>query len=265
MPAKPIDKYWENRIYELAANDPKAGPYRIEAILGEEANGNTSLPQQPTANTIRRYLERFRRKPKAEQDQYLYFHWPGSMSTSLLPWEASAAALELLDVRRNVDPFIRWMESKAQKPLAEWESGGLRWGRPTIRLARWFWHVTQAAPDLPSVATITEFLPYVDLPGRYDIAVVLAEWETDTNVPQGLRESVETYLAFAPWRSPERALEYQVKVESGSLTGLTLKDLNRYESIRHREIHGISEEGEEALIREIFEFEKEDTNGEAQG
>jgi len=156
-----------------------------------------------------------------EQRQYQYFRWPESMVMGLLPWEASSAALELLEVRKS-DPYVRFIDATTEKPP---ESSGTGWGRPSVRLARAFWHITQAAPDLPALPEISEFPPYMLISGRYDIAVVLAEWEAGVDAPQRPRDAMEKYLAYAPWRSIERALIYASQVEHEQIPGLYRMDL----------------------------------------
>ena len=152
----------------------------------------------------------------------------------------------------------------------------MRFGdHPSVRLARWYWRVTQAAPDLPATSAFSDYLPGIDIPGRYDLAVVLAEAETDINTPQRLLDSVEKYLSYAPWRSDVGAIEYKVAVEQGRIPGLSRNDLISYEGVRRRETSGVSQEEEERLIGEIFESEvgprvreidrEEDTNGQAKG
>jgi hypothetical protein len=162
MPAKPIDSYWENRIYEIAANNEKTGPYRIENTLADEASENPSLPPPPVANTIKRYLDGFRKKRPDEQGPYRYLSWPNSMKLCLLPWVASAACLELLAL---ADVY--------QMP------------RPPVSLARWYWRVSQVMPDIT--------IPQV----RVAIAVTLASHdETGRPLPDGM----EWWLAYAPYR-----------------------------------------------------------------
>jgi hypothetical protein len=231
MPAKRIDQHWADRINELAANDPKPGPYRIEAQLAEEASVNPSLPAPPTANTIRRYLVRFDKKSKEEKDQYLYFRWPQSMEAGLLPWEASAAALELLGVAQRFDTFARLMEAQVPDEELVKRGGSARMGRPSVRLVRWYWRITQTAPDLPK-DMIDQRQQGVSLeqvtPSRYDIAQTLAAWEAaGIDAPQRFRDAIEGYLAFAPWRSRSHADEYKMAVDLGGIPGLTLEHMRR--------------------------------------
>ena len=82
-----------------------------------------------------------------------------------MPWEASAACLELL--------------------------GNTLDSRPTIRMALAFWRITAAAPDL-------------NVRKREKLARVWSGWEAlgDLAVPQDLR-NLESYLAYAPWRAKE--------------------------------------------------------------
>lgn len=192
MPAKPIDRHWEQRIYEMSANDSRAGPYRIEAALAEDAIRLPFLPPPPVANTIRKYLRIWAEKGEEEKTPYQYLRWPQSMTSGALPWEASSAALELLSI---VPP-----------PQGN---------RPSVRIARWFWRVTQAAPDMPLM--VLDFSAPID---RFSIAQLLAEWEILGDPPSIYRDSVEAVLTYAPWRSEDNAGRYAAALQDGSVPPL---------------------------------------------
>jgi hypothetical protein len=238
MPAK-VDDHWKRRLTSLKSNHPDWGAFRLLNALTEEAQAIGTRP--PSQGWISQWLrEKWPKVTPIERRNYLDFCWPQSMQNGLLPMEASAAALELLDVRSMVDPVIRQIEQESEPIGYEWESMGLRWGRPSVRLARWFWYVTQAAPDLPAVSRPFPLPPDadialvsppgIDIPGRYDIAVALAELEADPSPGQALRDKIERYLSFGPWRSLDRALDYKLKVDHGYFPGLTLRDLEDYEN-----------------------------------
>lgn len=197
-----------------------------------------------------------------EQGQYQFFRWPESMEMGLLPWEASSAALELMEVHRSVDPEKR-LQEKSGRPL---ESRYTGWRRPSVRLARWFWHLTQAAPDLPVVSEESEFPPYMRLSGQYEIAVVLAKWEAGADAPQWLRDAIEWYLVSAPWRSPGRALEYAARVDRGQIPMLDWMVLLASEDWRLPNREDLREFLKNEIISSDVKslFGKEDTDGEAQ-
>ena len=246
-----MDDYWIEWMRTLFENEP-AFTDKAVAEMAKTKGEELGRSDYPALRTVNKYHHQHPSLPANLKEGYLYLRWPESMETGLLPWEASAAALELLDVRRKVDPFFRSVEAHSGKPLGSW---GIRWGRVSVRLARWFWHISQAAPDLPAISGVSKFPLFIDIPGRYDLAVILAEWEARASVPQEGRDAVEVYLTQAPWRSRERALEYKVKVELGQIPGLTHQNLLDYE-------YG-PDPNRDDLINEIFGTE--DTDGEAQG
>jgi hypothetical protein len=244
MPNTRIRDQWEPLVKSIVADNQKWGPRRVLGELRNRAETQGLASDYPSERTIQRIKDDI---TPEEIIEYRSFHWPESMGRSGLPWEASESALELLEVHREANPFMRYLESQAELPFADngRQPLGMRWGhRPTVRLARWYWRVTQAARDLPAETQSLVLLRPIHIPGRYDIAVLLAEWEGRSDAPQSLRDSVEAYLTFAPWRGTERAIEYMAEVERGRIPGLTLQDLFSYENPRH----GISED----LKRESF-------------
>jgi hypothetical protein len=256
MPPKK-DSFWERSLESLKARNPAWGAGRFRQAL-EQLAAKLGREDAPGDRWVGNYLN----KLKGDHDwpqreiEYRSFSWPESMGTPDLPWEASESALELLEVHRKANPFLRHLESQPELPFADngRQPLGMRWGhRPSVRLTRWYWRVTQAARDLPAETQTLVLLPpiHIHILGRYDIAVVLAEWEDWSDAPQSLQDSVEAYLTYAPWRSTERAMEYMAEVKRGRIPGLTPQDLFSYENLRH----GISED----LKREIFG--KEGPNG----
>jgi hypothetical protein len=106
--------------------------------------------------------------------EYRDFYWPESMERGDLPWDASAAALELLG-------FV--------------VDGETPRGRPSARLAKQFWRVTLAAPD----ATADK---------RLQIAALLSMWTANGQRHRNEVRGIEWYLAFAPWRSARNREQY---------------------------------------------------------
>lgn len=168
MPRPETDLYWRERIKHLAANNPKMSDRAITEQLDKQAQAE-DRSDQPRERTVGRIRKAFTTVPEEQRKQYQIARWPDSMISGELPWEASAALLELLGhQRRHLGPRVA----------------------SPIRLARWFWRVTQAAPDAPIIS-------------RVQIAVQLASWDL-AGWPEGPeRFEPESYLAQALWRSNE--------------------------------------------------------------
>lgn len=173
MPRQPIHAYWKERIkHHLGKGQrPQPGPTAIERVLIEESREFDSkllrrIGPVPSNRSIARILkEEWVPLPEEEKLQYREFYYPESMERGDLPWEASAACLELLGYRLD--------------------------SRPTIRMAMAFWRITLAAPDLN--AWKREMLARV-----WSGVQALGEYA----VLQDLR-NLESYLAYAPWKSEE--------------------------------------------------------------
>lgn len=126
MPTKK-DSHWGEMVKSLKAQHPTWGAGRITTKLEQTAaNGNFGDP--PKERWVGKYLKGLNEDSKwpQEEREYREFYWPESMEQDALPWEASAAALE----------------------LSRYFHLGNR-GRPSIRLVKWFWRVTLAAPGAP--------------------------------------------------------------------------------------------------------------------
>jgi hypothetical protein len=154
-------------VYALYGYDRKLTLQKLTAILEEEGGADA-----PSPRTVRRLIDRFKALPNDEQEQYRYFSWPRSMEAGILPWEAAPAAFQLMR-----------------------ELAGVASGRPPVRIVKWFYRVTQAAPDAP-------------FGKRHTIAAQLAVWEASSDWPMREVEVIEWYLAFGPWRSPEHERVY---------------------------------------------------------
>ena len=139
MPQPPIPEFWRERVKshlaQIEQREKKPSDKWIRDVLEKEAEalregGNAEeraladwIPSERTISRIRK--EEWPRVEEEDRAQYRRFCWPESMERGDLPWEASAAALELLFTL---------------------EGEGL-WGRPSIRQTKRFWQVTLAAPD----------------------------------------------------------------------------------------------------------------------
>ena len=176
MPRPRIEAFWEEAICTLAENDRQLGPLGIRSRLEQAAAdmGKADVLRVPSLRTIGRIQGEWRQKPEEKRQLYREFHWPESMELGALPWEAGPAALELLRA------FKQW---------------GV--GRPSIGIARWFWHVTAIAPD-------------ARFDDRFHAAALLnaAHMESPAAVFEDAGCAVELWLAFTPWRSETDAEAY---------------------------------------------------------
>ena len=181
MPNTRIRDEWEPMVMEIIADlGPRTGPTPILRELKDRVerlrkSGEQFPNDYPSTRTIQRIKEDI--TPK-ELREYESFRWPESMKAGSLPWEASAATLEL---------------------LGYWRRQSHR--RTSVRLARWHWYATQAAPDLPIL------LPE-PLSGRLAIALLLSDWELRENTPQSDKDAIEAYLSYAPWRNGDNKKLY---------------------------------------------------------
>ena len=166
MPRPETGLFWRERIKYLAANNLKMSDRAITQQLGKEAQ-DIGRSDQPSERTVGRIRKAFATAPEEQRKAYQTARWPDSMVGGELAWEASPALLELLGhLRRHLGPHVA----------------------SPIRLANWFWRVTQAAPDAPIIS-------------RVRIAIRLASWEL-AGWPEGPeRFGPESYLAQALWRS----------------------------------------------------------------
>jgi hypothetical protein len=86
---------------------------------GEELGRN----DYPALRTVNKYHREYPGLSEHIRKGYRHFRWPDAMEAGLLPWESSAAVLELL----------AWSEEH-----------GLP--RPPVAIARWYWRMVQALP-----------------------------------------------------------------------------------------------------------------------
>ena len=171
MPTR-VDDYWKERVFSVKANNLSWGAGRIGRELDKVAK-EQDRTGPPSERWVGDRLKDWEKLSASEQAEYREFHWPTSMQRGDLPWQAGTA-LKLLTLR-------------LEHP--EW--------RPSIRLARWYQYVEEAAPDLPISS------PDSELPGGVDVAAILAHAEAQGTLPDDLQVAIEIYLAFAPWRPPQ--------------------------------------------------------------
>ena len=143
-------------VFAIRANIPRLSARKIADLL--EPRGAAS------ERTIRRWLDDFENKQSAKfRDQYRQFHWPESMETGLLPWEASRAGLDL---------------------LGEYQDRG--WYRPLLAVVHAYWGISNALPGDGNDRRET----------RWTIAHILAAVQLvpSRRTTEILRE-IETFLA----------------------------------------------------------------------
>jgi hypothetical protein len=101
------------------------------------------------------------------------------MATAELPWEASRPMLDWLRFLRDAGENL-----------------------PTIELAKWFWVITLAAPELP-------------IKERDSLAGFLAMSNKENDPNAIAKRSAELYLICTPWRSKEDKAAYQEMRRNG--------------------------------------------------
>ena len=178
MPRPRIARGWKEAIWSIVANPPANERLTDQAIVKRlkavaPRIGRTDVP---SARSVGRVRKEFFEQPEQVRREYHRLHWPESMENGSLPWEASAAALELLR-----------MPAK---------------GRPPARLVKWFYRLTLAVPDAP-------------LKDRKNRAIFLAMNEAaDTSNPRG-SETVEGWMIYQPWTSADAKLKYEEAILAG--------------------------------------------------
>ena len=171
MPTPRTDVRWVEMVKQLKADDASRTAAKIQGDLFMEwANHPDDLPKTnpPGERTIGRILTDYARATEADRIPYERVYWPETFARGAagLPWEASPVVLKL----------IALMEPK----------------RPTVRLARWYWRVSQAAPG-----TLDDY----ELKGA---ASNLADAEARGEAPS---RGVETSLVNSIWDSWEHGPE----------------------------------------------------------
>lgn len=137
VPRPKTDAHYAVRVESLAAEGQR--PPTIAKVIEREARkaGRTDWPSE---RTVRRLYEAWKQRPEEERREAEQCRWPQSMLAGALPWEASAAVLELLRFR---------------------DERGLE--RPTVRVAQWFYRLRLATRDYyPTevVAVVAESLAF---------------------------------------------------------------------------------------------------------
>lgn len=219
-------------VHHLAADGMK--PSAISREIADRAR-REGWADAPQLRTVQRLYARWLEFPEEERRLQGRVHWPEAMLLGLLPWEAAPIVLDLL----------RWRD-------------GLGRGRPSVRLARWFWRVSLAAPDL-------------SLGERACLAGELADAEYIRQTERGevsSPEGYEWYLAYHPWRGADDQAAYhaaktrerrpvpdlgqEIATDLDTLTGLVGDEYGDEQAERMRE----------QITRKIAEAKRGETNAE---
>jgi hypothetical protein len=169
---------WEKEIFEILADDETVSAGKIRAAILKLVRSGLTKKAVPSQRTIGRIKERWRDLPSQRQLLYRQFHWPESMGSDQLPWEASAAVLELLS----------WLRETSDAEA---------WQRPDTGLVTWYWRATLAAPNAPTNI-------------RVQAARHLLAWEILGE--RSRLDALEWFLAFKGWAEGGKA-RYQQEVD----------------------------------------------------
>lgn len=178
MPRPPIARGWREAISSIVANPPLNERLTDQAIVRrlKDVAPRIGRTDVPSARSVGRIRKEFLEQPEEVRREYYRFHWPESMEDGSLPWDASAAGLELIRADENV--------------------------RPPLRLVKWFWRISTTAPDAP--------YSY-----RRGMAGILAAAEIIGALTPDVYRAIESATVYEPWRSGEAAREYERAVLAG--------------------------------------------------
>jgi hypothetical protein len=201
-----IDQFWIDQIRTLTQDKPEMTAPAICREFELALTKATLTPPRhaekiPDQRTVRRIMKHFRELPETEQRTYASFQWPQSMESKDLPWEASAAALELL--RHEV------IERPSALPVAD--KGFFR--APTNHTALWFWRITLAAPDAP-IEFRARLARDFQVEERYVEDRRRLGLPMDKESANHLREQVRWEIAYRIW-DPKNKEAYERAQESG--------------------------------------------------
>lgn len=178
-----IDRYWQERIKGIAENEPNRTNASIYKELKDEAQA-LGRDDYPSLRTVGNYRREFLESPDDDRRPYRFLSWPESLERGDLPWEASGAAVELLQL---------WLQAHGT-------------GRPTIQLALWYWRVRLARPDLPKGACVRIATLAADTRRGLHPEDTIRSLEADMLMPDGRAGfspgGKYTYPRFAELRKP---------------------------------------------------------------
>jgi hypothetical protein len=168
MPRPRMDEHWHEPLKSYFANFPDKSPETISREMEQKAARDGGRMDIPAPSTIRRFRNEC---VQADLTGYRDVYWPGSFERGDLPWEAAAAVLTLYRQRQKTYGF-----------------------RPSVRQARWYWHIVQSAPD------IREF-------EAEQLASKLAHCEVlRSEITEDTARWVEAYILFRAWAAEGEAV-----------------------------------------------------------
>ncbi len=180
-----VDELWVRWAFHHFANNPKA-TYRKLEEEAEKAAVEMGRDDPPSERTLRRLRRRWETLQAHERAQYGYVHWPETFEAGLLPWEASRAILDL---------------------IALYQDKG--WGRPTVRMAKWYWRLASVLPDTPNEDR---------RPAREQMARILAAIEASSKPRHDKLRQIERYLAYA--LQPGGPKSFELAFEMGDIAAI---------------------------------------------
>ncbi len=179
MGRPPVDKAWREFAFGCWSDVPRPTVTQVHALAVAKAKSE-KRGDCPSPRTFARWRKEFGELTDDARTGYLKVSWPYSFAAGLLPWESASAVLELMYLGREM-------------------------GRPpSVRMGRWYWRVTLAAPDMP---------PEI----RRTLAENLCYWEPRAATDPVTAQGAEALLTYAFWRSQERAAAYQQALAAGAV------------------------------------------------
>lgn len=174
MPQRPIPQFWKDRVIAHLSRAEQRGERASDAVIEHELIGEAGRMKEsgdqderelsrlvPSRRSIQRIrLDEYPGVGKEKKRDYRVTRWPQALVQGDLPWESGPVVLELL---RELDSItkIGWL--------------------PSINVSKWFWRVSQSAPDLP-------------VSDRLKITSMLLASDS-------MWDAVQYFLAYHPWRS----------------------------------------------------------------
>lgn len=173
--------------------------WRADAYTGfAEGKGSTEITREikakaddgPDLRTVQRWRNDYGELDPDSKTGFQWVRWPKSFELGALPWEASAAVRELFLLTNGDEgvPFDQELK------------------RPTVRLARWFWRVTMARPDMSiearlNLARVMDDAEYMHNlqadAGRQISQLVGREWGDEHDVRRSQRAAERMLLIGA--------------------------------------------------------------------
>jgi hypothetical protein len=175
----------------MTVNSPSWGAILIHRGLKELIDAEKLSGPLPSVRAVGDALREARKMGEDERRRYREVHWPESFGEGgALPWEASAACLELMR-EVNLSGQIRPPATEPIPLLGE--------RRVLLPVALWFWQVTLSAPKAPRWI-------------RRQMATQMALLDAQrTDSQPAVWRRIERYLLWQAWR-PAFGAAYRASV-----------------------------------------------------